>query len=528
MGVFLIAAKPYLTPNLIVQLCLLLIILGLPMSALGYRSFSAAPGIEVLSGSRQRSVMSTVSGLLLIAVGVVGLMMRHSLAAEKGTYAAVILILLGSLLLMPILAGFLTRLLARTTRGWLPIESRLAVDNLVRSPGRTGLVIAALAAGVAMTVQTAGMIRSNEVAFREWLDTAVKADLLLASGGAVTANGQPRPLPPKLADEVFKLNLLPPGTRLVGECHRYPPWNQSNRPSGPSLPGDRRDETLIFLTLIDATDHYRANRERGNAGEELELWRRLGEEPGTVIVSDNFARMHGVAVGDIIQLPGKGGSVHLRVIGVIVDYNWIRGSIWIDRPRYREAFGAEDANLWDVYLPLEARDRAGEIRDELQKSPLGAQHALLGMTRDEFRDGTLRMIARVYGVAYTQELLVGIVVILGVVTALLISVLSRQRELGLLRAVGATRPQVVHTVLAEGIFIGVVGTVLGIAIGLPLEWYAVRIILFEEAGFLFPVRIPWLETAVITGLAVLSATLAGLAPALKAVRLRISDAIAYE
>src|SRR5262249_14486009 len=163
---------------------LLLIGLGLPMSALGYRYFSAAPESEGQLGTRQRSVMTTVSGVLLIAVGLAGLMMRHSLAAEKGTYAAVILILLGSLLLMPILAAFLTRLLARATRGWLPIESRLAVDNLVRSPGRTGLVIAALAAGVAMTVQTAGMIRSNEVAFRDWLDTPGKADVLPASGRA--------------------------------------------------------------------------------------------------------------------------------------------------------------------------------------------------------------------------------------------------------------------------------------------------------------------------------------------------------
>jgi putative ABC transport system permease protein len=239
--------------------------------------------------------------------------------------------------------------------------------------------------------------------------------------------------------------------------------------------------------------------------------------------------MHGVKVGDEISLESR-GRTRWRVIGTIVDYNWIRGSIWIDRglPSNMHDFSAEEVNAWDVYLPEGQRDRAGEIRDALQKSMLGATQALVGLTRDEIRDNYLRMISQIYGLAYTQQVLVGIVAVLGVVASLLISVLRRQRELGLLRAVGATRPQVMHTVLAEAILIGAVGTVLGIVIGMPLEWYWVRIVLFEESGFLFPVRLPWIETAVITALAIVSATLAGLAPAAHAIRLRIAEAIAYE
>ena len=53
-------------------------------------------------------------------------------------------------------------------------------------------------------------------------------------------------------------------------------------------------------------------------------------------------------------------------------------------------------------------------------------------------------------------------------------------------------------------------------------------LLFEEAGFRFPVSIPWLEAAVITGVALATATLAGLGPALHTMRLRIPEAIAYE
>lgn len=557
LGVFLIAVKPYLTAELVVQTCLVLTAAGLGLAVGGYWLFPSGPADDS-DGPSWRRVVSLVYGALFVVVGLAGLVMRGGLAAEKGSYAAVVLILLAALLLTPLLAAVLTRLLQRATRRILPIESRLAVDNLVRSPGRTGLVIAALAAGVSLTVLTAGLIRSNQVAFSEWIDSSVKYDLYLRSADIASTSGQMRALSPKMAEELLDSKLLPPGTRLVGQAYRYPEWDAGNRRSSAGA-GDA-DSTLIFMTLIDAREHYLANKARSGAGADaaLNLWRRLADEPGAVIISENFALLHGVKVGETIQLEGSKDArgnkepIRLRVIGTIVDYNWIRGSIWVDRPSNRDTLSADEVNAWEVYFPPDYQDHAppsldgaekspfnekdgrkwtgsaSDWRDHLVKSPLGAKHRLLGLTRSEVRDSYLRAVRSIYGLAYTQELVVGVVVVLGVVAALLISVLGRQRELGLLRAVGATRMQVLHTVLAEAVLIGAVGTVLGILVGLPLEWYWVRVILFEEAGFLFPVLIPWLEVGVIVAVSILSATLAGLAPALHAVRLNIAEAIAYE
>jgi putative ABC transport system permease protein len=112
--------------------------------------------------------------------------------------------------------------------------------------------------------------------------------------------------------------------------------------------------------------------------------------------------------------------------------------------------------------------------------------------------------------------------------ALLISVIQRRRELGLLRAVGATRGQVIRTVLAEAFLMGAIGTLLGLLIGLPLEWYVVHVLLLDEAGFDFPVAYPWLSAAFVAAVAMALAALAAQLPALRAGRLRIVEAIAYE
>jgi putative ABC transport system permease protein len=75
---------------------------------------------------------------------------------------------------------------------------------------------------------------------------------------------------------------------------------------------------------------------------------------------------------------------------------------------------------------------------------------------------------------------------------------------------------------------GVIGAAVGFGIGLLLEWYILNVMILDESGFQFALRVPWLEAGALTVGAVLLATLAGLWPAYQATRLRIPEAIAYE
>jgi putative ABC transport system permease protein len=137
-------------------------------------------------------------------------------------------------------------------------------------------------------------------------------------------------------------------------------------------------------------------------------------------------------------------------------------------------------------------------------------------------------VGRFYGVAYVQEAVAGIVAALGVVTTLAISVLQRRRELGLLRAVGATRGQVLAIILAEAFLMSVIAIALGGLLGAALQWYVLRVILFRETGFLFPVRFPWAIAGALVVVVPFVGLLAGLGPGLQAARRRIPETIAYE
>jgi putative ABC transport system permease protein len=305
-----------------------------------------------------------------------------------------------------------------------------------------------------------------------------------------------------------------PGARAVAISWRYLKWQREP------------EDLMVQVAAVDAGAYYAANAERGSAVPNLPLFRRLAEEPGTALVSDNFAGLYHVAAGDVVTLRGPDGPIPLRVLGSVEDYVAPRGLILVQRDHYPEALNAGLVDVYDVYLPAGTDPAAA--RDEVAQSPLQAQHALVPLTGAQVRQHVLDVVRRIYSVAYLQEIAVGVVAALGVAAALMISVIQRRRELGLLRAVGATRSQVLRAVLFEALLMGLIGSALGVLFGVLLEWYAVRVVLLEESGFRFPVTLPWRDAALIAALAVTAATLAGLLPSLRAVRLRIADAIAYE
>ena len=439
--------------------------------------------------------------LALVLGGIAMILARHQLPPRVGAFGGMMVALVGLLLAAPILVGILVRLVNPFLRRVLPVEMRLAADNLLRAPGRTGVVVGALGAGVAVMVQTAGVGRSNEEPVVRWLDNVIRAEKLVFAADLTEATSSQSPLEPGVVAELAE---QPGVAGVAGFRYVRPEFNG----------------TVIFLIALDAEVYARETAKRSPAGEPL--FRPVAALAGRegCIASDNFLLKHSVKVGNAITLPGPSGPVTLTILDRVVDYSWNRGTLFMDRAVYAKLFRDPRVDLCHVYL------KPGD--DGAALARFAADRGLTVQDRATVRDFVAELIDRVYLLAYLQQLVVGLVAALGVVTALLISVLQRKRELGLLLAVGATPGQVIGSVLAEALLMGLFGTVLGVLIGLPMEYYVLRVVLPEESGFVFDLVVPWRQVAVVSAGAVLVSALAGLLPALSAVRTRIPEAIAYE
>ncbi|HEY1375172.1 MAG TPA: FtsX-like permease family protein, partial [Gemmataceae bacterium] len=391
-----------------------------------------------------------LASLGLVAAGVGVAYWRESLPVRVGSYGGIVLILVGSLLAMPLFTALGAKLIGPLIRLVPGVGVRLAADNLLRAPGRTGLVTGALAAGVGMSVQIAGVAASNERPVLDWVDQSITADLFVLGADTASATSSQVPLDPALTDDLRRL----PGVRQVVPVRFRRPTYRG---------------TIVLVIGFDAGRFYDANRGRpGYPG--LDLFPQL-TEPGTAVVSENFAALHSIGPGDTLTLQGTRGPADLRVLGAIPDYSWNRGSIFLDRSTLRRVFGDDRTDICDVYLsgdPDEASAAQQVVYDLVRRRSLALA------TKADLKGYITDVIRRLYALVQVQQTVVGVVAALGVVTALLISVLQRRRELGLLRAVGATQWQVLHSVLAEAALMGLFGTLFGLLLGVPIEWYMVR------------------------------------------------------
>jgi putative ABC transport system permease protein len=442
----------------------------------------------------------------LLAAGVLLTVLRDRLPPRWGAFGGIGVVFVAALVASPLCATLAASALRPLARRFFRIEWRLAADNLLQSPGRTGMVIGALAAGVALVVQTAGVIQSNRASLREWITESIAADVVITGGAALGAGGQGEPMDAEVADA---LGSLP-------EVEAVMPLRM------PKV--EFRGDTVLLLAL-DAGLAARMHQERMPGGGEVALFRKLNAVRNGTLVSENFAARYGVRPGDTITLPSESGPVTLHVVDSVVDYSWNLGTLYINRRDYLDHWHDSRSDMVDVYVKPGQMPNA--VKEQIA-ARFGARYGLFPATRLEVVDEIDRIIERIYGIAYGQQIVVMVVAALGVIMSLLISVLQRRREMGLLRAIGAPQTQVIHSVLAEACLMGILGTALGILFGIPMEWFVLKVVIFEESGFLFPLHIPWNGAMLIAAAALITATLAGLGPAIYAVRQRIPEAIAYE
>src|SRR5262249_55024824 len=118
-----------------------------------------------------------------------------------------------------------------------------------------------------------------------------------------------------------------------------------------------------------------------------------------------------------------------------------------------------------------------------------------------------------------------LIAVLGIVNTLVLSVLERTRELGLLRAIGLRRGQAWRMVTTESVVISLFGAVLGITVGAALGSAIVWAL--KDQG-IAELVLPWNQmiSYVIAGAVV--GVIAAVLPAVRAVRLNVLNAIAYE
>jgi len=184
------------------------------------------------------------------------------------------------------------------------------------------------------------------------------------------------------------------------------------------------------------------------------------------------------------------------------------------------------ANQYDAFVFIDKADGvstadAQAAIDNVAKDYPGAD------VRDRagFKKELSKPVDQLLGLIYVLLLLAIFIALLGIANTLALSILERTRELGLLRSVGMTRPQLRSTIRWESVIIAIQGTVLGLAIGLFFGWALVQALSDEGIDHF---AIPWRVLAIVLVLAGLAGVVAAILPARRAAKLDVLRAITTE
>jgi lipoprotein-releasing system permease protein len=284
--------------------------------------------------------------------------------------------------------------------------------------------------------------------------------------------------------------------------------------SGLALRGQASQAVAISGVDLERYDRLISLRSKVVSGQA-----RL--EPGETIIGLELAHDLGVQVGDRMTLQTTGASDALRVTALvdlgIRDLN--RRTVIVPLRTAQSLLGLPggatgiDLSLHDVWL---AEELAQALR---QQYPYRIE---------SWQESNAQLVSALNAQSVSTALIrvvVLLVVVLGIASVLVVSVVQKRREIGILRAMGATRGQVLRLFLVQGAVVGAVGSVLGLAFAAAMIWAFTHFVRGADGMPLFAIGLPPGIALQVAALATVCGVLAAVMPARRAAAMDPAQAI---
>ncbi len=445
----------------------------------------------------ERSTHLRIRFVIAVGVAVLGaLSLISGVSGDGGVLAVgvgVFLVFVAAVLFGPVFARRTVRILGAPISAAKGMTGELARENAARNPKRTAATASALMIGVGVIAFFLAFNSSLRASIDDVIDDQFVGDFAVNTGTFGFGG-----LPPDLSERLNDLPEVDVASGIRGVQARVDGNNTFASGIDP-LPG---------FELFDIAPI------RGNADDLA--------EPDTIAVFEGRAEDKGWSVGDEIEVIfPQHGATRLR-IAMIYDNKELAGDYTVGTPtldRYvpDPADFAVLVRLADGVDPESGRRALERVADDYPTGEL--------LDIDEFKDAQAEQFTPILGLVTVLMLLTIIIALLGIMNTLALSVLERTRELGLLRAVGATRRQIRTMIRWESVVITVLGSTIGLALGLFFAWAIGRAL--EEDGFT-TYQIPYGGVVAVVIVSALFGMLAALYPAWRAGRLDVLEAIATE
>jgi len=239
-----------------------------------------------------------------------------------------------------------------------------------------------------------------------------------------------------------------------------------------------------------------------------------------------LANRLGLREGDDLELPTPRGRIRFPIAGVFYDYRTEGGMVLMDRGTFQR-FWPEERLYTSVGLYLQPGVDAEQVRS-LIRSRLTASQAVFITSNRELRQEILRIFDQTFAITYALQAIAILVAIFGIVNTLVLLVMERERDIGVLKAVGASNGQIQKMTLVEAGLMGLVSFLLGAVTALLLSLLLIFVINRQSFGWTIQVVIPPALFVKTLLLVLACALLAGIIPARAAAGKNVAEVMRLE
>jgi putative ABC transport system permease protein len=493
------ARLEYVLPSWVVPLTVTACVAAsVTASALAARQVHSVAPVEALApsgavtseaGSRRLRIAAGVAGTILLAATI--LIVTGDLG--RTAVASIALAFIGFSALCFAFSPPIIALAAAVARRF-GAAGVLGAATIERAPRRMWVammtVLTAVVTTVAVTGATSNAVDSTVASF----SSIAHADLWVSSAAATDYSSTL--LPP---DTESSVTAIPGVARVVPDQMAFATVGDTRV----MLLGIAQDSHRDIYTSLSPRD-----RQKLVSGEGVALSRDLGQSMG-------------VAAGDEIVLQTPTGPHHVQVLALVPYFSGMTGTVAMSLGAMQGWFLRPGAS--DLEITVKPGVDVHAVRAAVRRAVSPETFVYSG---DEALAGVASALDQVIAVITTIAWIVVLVSAVTLLNTLMLSVLDRRREIGVLRAIGATRGFTLRAILAEAAGIGIVGGLLGLVLGATIQ-YLTCIALTNVLS----IDVAWQPSPAMIGIglgALAICLLGSVPPAVRAARLNIVEAVSAD
>jgi putative ABC transport system permease protein len=465
---------------------------------------SRVPVLEALrpappAREQRRITWSSIAGAVVLVLGVVALIIGTTAAVSLG----LVLVLVGLIWIAPALIRPFARVLDPLTRTVFSREGTLAEGNLQRQPGRAAVTASAVMIALAIIVALSSMVTSFNTIIHDYVNRSLGADVLL--------------VPPAIA---LWSSDVGAGEALEQKLAAVPGVAVA---SGLRFANAQANGVAVQVLGIDPTTYPKVAGLGFDEGD-TSAYGALAQGRAA-IASPIYAKAHNLHAGDTVQVSTPDGVKPYRLVAIGTDYLSFKvATLFISQTNMAADFHRTE-NVFFMANLKPGADQAAARRDLAALLEQYPQFTLAWGA--DFRATQFETVNQAFLGMTIVLLILTIPSLLGLVNTLAINVMERTREIGVLRAIGATQGQVRRMVLAEALLLSAAGAALGIAAGIAMG-YALTALVAATMSSTVTFGFPWLGVLAAIVVALALGMIASVVPARQAARLQIVRALQYE